>query len=246
MISPYGTAHKCAELTPKELENTFFYPGPQFVRTQPGKTAQRHWDKAKETCIECPVMLACRASGWGEEFGVIGGTDQHERYLHRRNQQRRYRKLPPQEQAALRAHVHARARTKSMETISGETGLSTGQLRAMVKMHREELEEAARAAAAAARAAVGWTPTIAWPREHPRNGDAWLFREGMVHAGHYMAQTRDGSWIRMKFRARRTPVIRWFPAAHVDLRTQVTPVYAERSKGVAGATKIHSGEPAAA
>lgn len=249
MISPYGTERKCATLPVEELEETFFYPGPNVVRDKPRPAVQEQWDKAKETCIECPVFVQCRERCWGEEYGVVGGTDQYERYLYRRRRQAWYKRLDDVQKQALKNLVYSRTGRRSLEAISGETGLPVGQIRSMLKERQNALDEARKAAAAAARDAVGWTPTVVWPKGHPEMGDGWLWREGEVHQGHYVSQTRDGSWVRMKFRARKTPVIRWFPAAHVDLRTQVVPVYAERSGTVSSGVRAESSdnrEPAAA
>lgn len=252
MISPYGTHRKCRDLSPAQLEETFFYPGPQNVRQPPGAAAQRAWDQAKEVCIECPVFLACRENRWGEEYGVVGGTDQYERQLFRRRQTRELRLMSSERRRALDRAILARAAGPAGDpphVIARQTGYSLAFVKSVLEEHDKAAKAKREAAAMAARDAVGWTPTIVWPKGHPVMGDAWLSREGEIHAGHYVAQTRDGQWFRLKFRARKTPVIRWFPAAHVDLRVPVEPVYAERSKGAAGglqAEHLDSGEPAAA
>lgn len=246
MISPYGDKRLCALLPVKTLERTFFYPGPGIVRDRPSKFAQRAWDRAKETCIECPFYLQCRERCWGEEYGVIGGTDQYERHLYRRRRQREYREMTAERQAALRAHVHSRAGTLDAITISGEVGLSVRQIRIMCAEHEAALAAQRSAAQAAARDAVGWTARVVWPVGHPLKGDGWLFREGQILQGHYVAETPDGEWVRMKFRAMRMPIIKWLPKAHVDLRTEVSPIIAEYAGRRPDATQIDCGEPAAA
>lgn len=248
MISPYGADRKCAELTPEELEETFFYKGPNDIRLRPGVVSQRHWDVAKEVCIECPAFLACREACWGEEYGVIGGTDQYERHLYRRRRQHHVRLMATGDRAALAASIYAMKGRSAPEVIARRTGYSTGTVKNLLREHQKSLDQQAAAKAAAAQAArdaLGIKP-VTWPKFRPQPGDGWLFRDGEIHRGHYLAETQDGQWVRMKFRARKMPIIRWFPREHVDLRTQVTPVIAERSRGVAGVTKSDSGESAAA
>lgn len=248
MTSPYGDARKCQELSKQELEATFYARGPNVVRARPTARTQRQWDKAKEVCIECPVFLACRETAWGEEYGVLGGTDQYERHLYRRRRQRQVRALPAAQQAALGARFHARTGRETPETIARRTGLSAGLVKALIREHRARLEEqrVLRAAAkAAAAGAIGTLLRPVWPAGAPSEGHGWIFRDGTVFAGHYVAQTASGGWLRMKFRdGHKSPVIRWFPEADVDLRMEVCPNI-ETWRG-RDAPKSDSGESAAA
>lgn len=227
----YGDKPLCSTLKSEELEDTFFYRGPNQVREKPSRLTQEHWDQAKEFCIECPVFLRCREQNWGQEYGVWGGTDQYERYLRRRSIRHSAQQLSEERLERLKAYLYARAtgpRGLRPEALARETGFSADYINAIVQEH-EELREAQQRALKLerdeARDAVGWTANIKWPTIHPRMGDGWVWREGRAISGHYVAQSEDGKWLRMKFRTvRGNPVIRWFPQDEVRLLTEVTPV----------------------
>lgn len=163
MKSPYGDARKCADLDSDVLEDTFFYPGSQAVSRGSGPKPQAHWDKAKEICIECPVFLACREEHWGEEYGVWGGTDQYERYLYRRRQQRAMARQDDAERAALAASIHAERGAVSgwrVDIIARRTGMSALTVRTLVAEHQAVLDADKQRVAQeveTAREAVGWT-----------------------------------------------------------------------------------------
>lgn len=74
----------CRQIDPAVLEDTFFYPGPQFPGKAPSATCRTQWAAAKAVCQTCPVLLECREAGVGEPYDVWGGMDQYERHLARR------------------------------------------------------------------------------------------------------------------------------------------------------------------
>lgn len=163
MTSPYGDARLCAELSTEELEDTFFYPGSQAVDRKPGPSATERWDMAKEVCIECPVFLACREEHWGEEFGVWGGTDQYERHLYRRRQQRLLARQDAAGRAALAATIHAERGSVEgwrLSVIVRRTGLSAANVKILAAEHQAVLDAEKQRKAQereTAREAVGWT-----------------------------------------------------------------------------------------
>jgi hypothetical protein len=59
-----------------------------------------------------------------------------------------------------------------------------------------------------------------FPAEMP-DGDGWVRNDGLICNAHYVAQTEDGAWLRMKLRPG-VPIIKWMPAADVDLRRPIT------------------------
>ncbi|MFJ4622137.1 WhiB family transcriptional regulator [Streptomyces sp. NPDC088812] len=71
----------------------FFSPGGQPNR-KPVKSTQQRWDQAKEICAMCPVRTQCARDTLGEEYGVYGGLDEHQRYLIRRKLPRVIGKWP--------------------------------------------------------------------------------------------------------------------------------------------------------
>lgn len=78
------TLAECRKLSNRELERTFWYPGPTDVRGLPGPLALQRWALAKETCRQCPLEYMCAQDFLGEDHGVWGGMDPHERSLERR------------------------------------------------------------------------------------------------------------------------------------------------------------------
>lgn len=218
---------KCATLSTAWLERTFWYPGPQAIQSPPSSATLERWAAAGETCIECPVFLACRESHWGEEYGIWGGTHQHERYLYRRRLVRALHRMTPEERAAVAARLFAMrggAAGWGQEAIARRTGYSLQTTRELIEEHAERLKTERRQAAQTAREAVGWTPPTRFPRHLPY-GDAWVIREGVPHPARYIGQSADGRWLRMSAQVGRlNPIIRWFKAETVDLRVEVTPV----------------------
>lgn len=222
-----GDTPLCSTLSPAELDATFYFSGYASPRTRPSPQAQAAWDEAKEVCIECPIMLRCRAEHVGEEHGVWGGTDPHERYRLRSNNQRRLLNMAPQERAALAARLYAKAHRA--DATAWAEGFSPATVRRLIKEHRATLA----AAPAVARPEVADVVPLpsqrpVWPQAHPTMGDAWVWWYGRAYGAHYMAETADGAWLRFRFRGpNETPVIRWFKTDEVDMRVALTPVIQE-------------------
>lgn len=232
MTSPYGDKRLCASFSPEELEETFFYPGPLYVTKPPSAMSRKRWDMAKEVCIECPVFLSCRAENMGQEYGVWGGTDQYERSRHRRRMTSSLRKRDQEQREALAASLAERAGgagAARAEALSWSTGYSLQTVRGLIAEHRERIgtQHTARRDAAAREAVdVPLPAAITWPQADPPEGDGWVRSEGQTLPGYYLAQTPDGVWLRMKFRAGHlTPVRKWFPAERVSVRAVVEPVF---------------------
>lgn len=227
----YGDAPLCSTLKSEELEDTFFYRGPNQVREKPSRLTQEHWDQAKEFCIECPIFLRCREQNWGQEYGVWGGTDQHERYLYRRRRQRELLRMDDQRRQAVAASMWKRAGgagAPQAMPLSRQIGLSASAIKTLVREHEGRLAARRRErqeAAVAAMEAINGPTGPQWPTAAPPEGQGWVFRDGAILPAYYLAQTADGAWVRMKFRAAHMqPVRKWFRAEHVTLRFPVTPV----------------------
>lgn len=143
-MSRYGNTKKCAELSPAEFENLFYYPGPALVRTPPTLRVQKIWNQAKdEICLECPVFVQCREQCWGEEYGVVGGTDQYERFLYRRNLQRKLKNMSPAERAQLAARIvnkYGMGYRVPLAEIARRTGYSQPALRALMAEHQAVID----------------------------------------------------------------------------------------------------------
>lgn len=227
----------CGKFAPEELEKTFWYPGPQDPEKKPTAYAQAAWEQAKEVCIECPIFLRCRAQCWGHEYGVIGGTDQYERHVYRRRMSRLLAKKTEAERADLAAYFHARhARGvgDSPDVMARSTGYSTLSVKLMIAEHQERLD-AERPASAAKPRVVRRNDPPEFPEADPPRADGWVWYVGRAHAGHYVAQSADGVYVRMKIKPNASQSTKWFPASVVDLRTQIQPVIQDWKSRPAGA-----------
>lgn len=91
----------CAGMDPKELEDTFWYPGAQNVWRSPGPIPLGHWARAKEICFRCPIREQCLDVYLEETYGVYGGLDQYERYLERRRRRRAAEKATEEAREAV-------------------------------------------------------------------------------------------------------------------------------------------------
>lgn len=232
MMPPDLADGKCQELSPKELEETFWYPGPQDVAKTPGGPALAAWEAAKEVCIECPVFLMCRENAWGQEYGVVGGTDQHERHLHRRRLTRLLALKGVEERAAMAAYFHARhagGLGDSPDLMARSTGYSSLSIKLMLSEHDALLDRQRRQAAASAADALPseWEDSPSFPEASPPRADGWVWYYGRAYAGHYMGQTADGAFVRMKIKPARAQTTKWLPVSHVDLRSTITPTVME-------------------
>jgi hypothetical protein len=232
MMPPDLTDGNCQKFAPEELEETFWYPGPQDVAKTPGSPALRAWEQAKEVCIECPVFLMCRENSWGQEYGVVGGTDQHERHLHRRRLTRLLALKDDQERAAMAAYFHARhagGLGDSPDLMARSTGYSSLSIKLMLSEHEALLDAQRKQAAAQAddAAPTEWEDTPSFPEASPPRADGWVWYYGRAYAGHYMGQTEDGAYVRMKIKPARAQTTKWLPVHLVDLRSTITPVVME-------------------
>lgn len=219
----------CRTLSPAMLEKTFFYPGPQDVARAPTPHAQRAWDAAKEVCIECPVFLLCRETAVGVDYGVVGGYDEHERHLLRRRLSRELALKSDDERAQLAAYFHARhagGLGDSPDVMARSTGYSDLSIKLMISEHQAVLDRQRqqRAADAADGTPTEWEDVPDFPEASPPKADGWVWYYGRAYAGHYMGQTEDGAYVRMKIKPARAQTTKWVPVHLVDLRSTVTPV----------------------
>ena len=139
---PEGPA-KCAELKQEELDATFDFEGPNVLANPPGAPALRAWKAAAEICIECPLYLPCREKNWGQEYGVWGGTTQHERWNYRRRLERRLGEMTAVERSRLAERMHtrfARGLGQSPDEIARETGYAKSAIQALIDEHQALLD----------------------------------------------------------------------------------------------------------
>lgn len=229
MMPPDFAGGNCQSLDPEVLEGTFWYPGPQDLARTPGDAALAAWEQAKEICIECPIFLMCRENSWGQEFGVVGGTDQHERHLHRRRLTRLLALKNEADRAAMAAFFHARhagGLGDSPDVIARSTGYSSLMVKLMLSEHDDLLngQRERRSEAAIGPALERWEDVPKFPKASPPKADGWCWYFGRAYAGHYVAHTDDGAYLLMKIKPARAQTTKWLPVGHVDLRSTITPV----------------------
>lgn len=236
-MPPDLDAGLCRKFSPAELDSTFNFSATS-IRSAPKGAAKEAWEEAKEVCIECPVFLRCRAQCWGQEHGVVGGTDEHERYLYRRRLTRELAVKAADERAKLAEHFHTRyagGLGDAPELIARTTGYSGPSIRAMIQEHQDLLDAKREQRSGVARDVADWEDVPVFPAGSPQHGDGWVWYFGQALKGHYMAETADGAFVHMKFKTHRAQTTKWLPASHVDLRTRVVPVvqdWAGRPDGI--------------
>lgn len=162
MSPPSRDPRRCAELDWKTLEGTFWYPGPMPVSDPPSPVSLRHWDLAKDVCEFCPLRSRCRATSWGEEFGIWGGTDQYDRHKYRHNLVRRLAHMSAEDRAKLAASLYGMrgATGYRIRAIARETGYSAQTVAELVREHVARLKAEREAAGRAAREAIGWSEAV--------------------------------------------------------------------------------------
>ncbi|MGW2513687.1 WhiB family transcriptional regulator [Streptomyces scopuliridis] len=192
----------------------FFPQGPPFPRMPPSDTVQAAWDEAKKICSFCPVLAECRRDTLGEEYGVWGGRDEHERFLVRGKLGRAAKKWPEERRLAWGRELRAlQQQGVTWTRIRGMTGIASVLGTELIK----EYLAAKKAAGDARRGAVVDLPLpeLADFPATPGRRHAWVRHNHLVSDAHYRGQTADGQWIYVQLRAGRGESQTWVRAADV-------------------------------
>lgn len=199
----------CRDLDP----STFFVAGSVQPNRTPTPAVQASWNEAKKICAGCPVLEACKRDTRGEEYGVWGGLDEHERYLLRGRLHRHAKKWAPGLRLAWGKELH-RLRHGGVSWI--EIRRLTGFYE---RLCRELIAEWEKHAAPKATALVVDLPLpepepLSFP---PGRGDRdmWVRHNNLVASGYYQGQTSDGRWIRVQVKTGRGNAIKWVRAEDV-------------------------------
>lgn len=151
MLPSFDDGRLCggSRMDPKAFDKLFFR-GPPMAYRKPEPAVQELWEEAKAICRTCPVHEACRDSSRGDEFGVVGGTDQYERYLARRAESKRILALPWEERKpfAQRAHrLYCGHNSLAKATVAMTMGLTPPAIGKLAAQYKERLaiEEPAKA-----------------------------------------------------------------------------------------------------
>lgn len=180
----------------------------------PSPTAQKHYGKARLICQRCPVLEQCRRDTVGEEYGVWGGLDEHERWLIRRKLPRAAAKWPREKRLAWGQTLRDLREDGGM-TLR-EIGLATGFSAPLTEALLKELEEHGKSGASLVELPA-LTPKQHKPDFPQARGerDAWVRHDTIVADGWYLAQTADGKWFRFNCFSGRGNVRKWFAAEDV-------------------------------
>lgn len=208
----------------------FFTAGHNQPMRSPAPAVQAVWDEAKKICSFCPVLELCRRDTLGEEFGVWGGRDEHERHLLRRSLWRRAAKWAPELRLEWGEHLYAlRIQKVPWTRIRSMTGVGEKLGDELV----QEWQEHRRARAERARAKVvdlplpDLMPVLSFPVT-PGRAHGWVRHNGLVNDAHYRGQTADGCWFFMSLYAggRHNSHV-WVAAENVRLYSPQAPVIRE-------------------
>ncbi len=190
---------KREDLPCKQHDPELFFTdnGADFARISRKVRAQ--WEKAKDICLDCPVMLLCARDGLGESDGIWGGTDPLERRTARGLNSVRVRKLegPDKEEYAATAYYLLKERKQGAQEIARLLGVGVGTATYLIEWHKAWLKEQAEAPKVVdlELPEADVVPIkIDFPKNAPKNGDGWVRYNRRVVAGHYLGQTEDDAW----------------------------------------------------
>ncbi|MFD3531948.1 WhiB family transcriptional regulator [Streptomyces sp. NPDC058664] len=202
-----------------DADDLFFASG-GYPSRPAQKAVQDLWAEAKEVCSYCPVLAECRRDTLGEEYGVWGGLDQHQRFLIRKrlSSDERWKKWPEEKILEWGEHLaKLRSRGVMYSEIQRQTGLLPKAVEGLIAAWREHEPAPEPVAEVIELPAPVEAPRKrqAWPQEHGRR-HAWVRNHGVITDGWYAGQTEDGKWICMQIWSGRGNVFKWFKP--VDVR----------------------------
>jgi hypothetical protein len=202
-----------------------FFAKTSSVSKPPSVKTQRAWDLAKEVCHMCPVMHQCRRDTLGENDGVWGGLDPHQRFRIRQALPAAVKRWPRERRLAWGEELH-RLRSGGMvfREIQRMTGLPETPAMYLIRewqRHLKELEDQEPAEVVelpACRPEPEATKKTPFPST-PGRRDLWARNNGLVQDCWYRGQTADGAWffVLIDGRGRRYSSHKWIPAEDVWL-----------------------------
>lgn len=202
----------------EEDEHLFWAASGGLPDRKPVPKTQALYDQAKEICHQCPVLKQCQRDTLGEEYGVYGGYDPHERYLIRRKLTKAIPGWPLQRRLAWAREIHrlreGGALWKDIQTFTGITK-SAGEL--LVRIWERHLEERPEAPTVVEVPAPEPADKRPFP-DRPGRRHAWVrHRGGAMSDAWYRGQTADGKYVNVTTFSGRGQVHKWFPAEDVHL-----------------------------
>lgn len=200
----------------------------------PSKKVQAKWDRAKNVCLDCPVMMQCARDNLGEIEGVWGGLDPAQRIKLRAKHATQVRALegPEKLRYATMAHNLRTQQKYAWTDIGRIMGFSHSVAQYLGEWYDDwaAAQEAEREAKTkdlelpepvATVTEIG--PNASFPTTPPKEGDAWIRYGRRVVWGYYLGQTEDDAWhqYRIKILAGEWSVC-WIKAEDVKLVRSVT------------------------
>lgn len=197
----------------RKVDPTPFFANGGQPNRPPQKSAQKAWNEAKEYCKYCPVLAECKRDTLGEEYGVWGGLDEHQRFLLRKklSTYERWKQWPEETRLEWGEHLaKLREREFSFTDIQRRTGLLPKAVEGLIAEWREHTPAPEPVAEVIEMPAPIETPRKRqpWPKE-PGRRHAWVRNGGLITDGWYAGQTEDGKWIRMQIWSGRGNVFKW-------------------------------------
>jgi WhiB family redox-sensing transcriptional regulator len=227
-----------------EDRHLFFAPGGQANR-QPAPSTQRRWDQAKEICAMCPVKPECQRDTLGEEYGVFGGLDEHQRYQLRRRIPKAVDGWPEERRLAWAKEIYSlREIGFTWTQITVRTGLPAGVGERLLALWNERLEQKAKEIPGQIIDLELPEPEEAEDRlpafpDRPGRKNCWVRHRGLVSDAWYRGETPDGAYIQATTSVGRGQANKWFAAVDVHLYRPVAAVilnYRARPDGEHGLT----------
>ncbi|MFG3509691.1 WhiB family transcriptional regulator [Streptomyces sp. NPDC047821] len=191
-------------------ERFFTSSGGQLDR-KPSPANQAAWDRAKKLCSFCPVLEECRRDTLGEEYGVWGGRDEHERYKerHRLSARHAWKKWPEEKRLAWGEHLaQLRSRGMGWRDIHLRTGFTASVCEGLIEQWRQHQARQPEEIAAKVVRLPESRPLREFP-EVPGRRHMWVRHRGLVSDGWYAGETEDGAWIRVQVWSGRGNVFKW-------------------------------------
>jgi hypothetical protein len=216
----YDPARKWAAsaICREEDDKLFFASGGGLPDRKPAAKVQATWDQAKEICAMCPVLKQCQRDTLGEEHGVYGGWDPHERYLIRKKLAKAVNGWPRERRLAWAKEIYRlRAEGALWKDIQTFTGITKGAGELLVRIWERHLEERQEAPEVVEIPAPDPAEKKPFP-DRAGQRDAWVRHVGgSISDAWYRGQTADGAYIHVTTFSGRGQVHKWFLAEDVHL-----------------------------
>lgn len=189
----------------------FFVSGGNQLNRSPSAATQVAWNDAKKICSFCPVLTECRRDTLGEEYGVWGGLDEHERFLIRKRlaAKARWKKWPEARQLEWGEHLDSlRKGDLTWRQIQFRTGIPRTACEGLIAKWRQSRPAQPKAPARVVDLPLPPVTLKEFP-EVPGQRHMWVRHRGLVSDGWYAGETEDGAWIRVQVWSGRGNVIKW-------------------------------------